>query len=110
VETNHAWGASNVRAGGRWASPRFHAPGAELAVLSAPPTAVPVTRCAYATSAHHAILRLRPREGSVITRHLKKNLAHSNQPDALQRCRWATTDLMIAYHDKEWGVPVHDDR
>jgi DNA-3-methyladenine glycosylase I len=26
------------------------------------------------------------------------------------RCSWATTPLGIAYHDKEWGVPVHDDR
>ena len=26
------------------------------------------------------------------------------------RCRWATTDLSISYHDREWGVPVHDDR
>jgi DNA-3-methyladenine glycosylase I len=27
------------------------------------------------------------------------------------RCAWAGTDpRMIAYHDKEWGVPVHDDR
>jgi DNA-3-methyladenine glycosylase I len=27
------------------------------------------------------------------------------------RCGWSGTDeLMIAYHDKEWGVPVHDDR
>jgi DNA-3-methyladenine glycosylase I len=27
------------------------------------------------------------------------------------RCRWAGTDpLYIAYHDHEWGVPVHDDR
>ena len=26
-------------------------------------------------------------------------------------CGWAGTDqLYIAYHDKEWGVPVHDDR
>src|SRR5882672_6563151 len=28
----------------------------------------------------------------------------------LKRCDWARTDLMIAYHDNEWGVPVHDDR
>lgn len=28
----------------------------------------------------------------------------------MTRCAWATTDLSIAYHDKEWGVPVHDDR
>ena len=27
-----------------------------------------------------------------------------------RRCFWATTPLSIAYHDKEWGVPVHDDR
>ena len=25
------------------------------------------------------------------------------------RCSWATTPLGIAYHDTEWGVPVHDD-
>jgi DNA-3-methyladenine glycosylase I len=27
-----------------------------------------------------------------------------------RRCRWATTELGIAYHDAEWGVPQHDDR
>jgi DNA-3-methyladenine glycosylase I len=28
-----------------------------------------------------------------------------------QRCRWAGDDpLMIRYHDREWGIPVHDDR
>ena len=26
------------------------------------------------------------------------------------RCRWASNDLAILYHDEEWGVPVHDDR
>lgn len=26
------------------------------------------------------------------------------------RCPWAKSDLMIAYHDAEWGRPVHDDR
>ena len=26
------------------------------------------------------------------------------------RCAWAKSDLMIAYHDTEWGVPQHDDR
>ena len=25
------------------------------------------------------------------------------------RCKWAQTPLSIAYHDAEWGVPVHDD-
>lgn len=27
-----------------------------------------------------------------------------------ERCPWAKTELDIAYHDREWGVPVHDDR
>jgi DNA-3-methyladenine glycosylase I len=26
------------------------------------------------------------------------------------RCPWPTTPLNIAYHDTEWGVPLHDDR
>lgn len=26
------------------------------------------------------------------------------------RCDWPRTELDIAYHDTEWGVPVHDDR
>jgi DNA-3-methyladenine glycosylase I len=26
------------------------------------------------------------------------------------RCAWAQTPLSIAYHDSEWGRPVHDDR
>lgn len=25
------------------------------------------------------------------------------------RCAWAVSDLVIPYHDIEWGVPVHDD-
>lgn len=28
----------------------------------------------------------------------------------MKRCEWATTELSIAYHDHEWGVPLHDDR
>src|SRR5215475_7793113 len=28
----------------------------------------------------------------------------------MNRCGWAREDFMIAYHDEEWGVPVHDDR
>src|SRR5687767_24304 len=27
-----------------------------------------------------------------------------------QRCSWPVSELDIAYHDTEWGVPVHDDR
>src|SRR5271155_4516648 len=28
----------------------------------------------------------------------------------MKRCSWATNELSIAYHDREWGVPIHDDR
>jgi len=28
----------------------------------------------------------------------------------LRRCHWARSDLSIGYHDREWGVPIHDDR
>jgi len=28
----------------------------------------------------------------------------------MPRCPWAVDKLAIAYHDKEWGIPVHDDR
>lgn len=32
-------------------------------------------------------------------------------PDDRPRCAWSVTDpLLVAYHDREWGVPVHDDR
>jgi DNA-3-methyladenine glycosylase I len=30
--------------------------------------------------------------------------------DNLIRCRWASNDRSIFYHDREWGVPQHDDR
>jgi len=29
--------------------------------------------------------------------------------DQVKRCEWAKSDLYIAYHDHEWGVPLHDD-
>ena len=32
-------------------------------------------------------------------------------PEERVRCEWSGSDpLMIAYHDEEWGKPVHDDR
>ncbi len=30
--------------------------------------------------------------------------------DGPPRCAWAKGELYIQYHDREWGVPVHDDR
>jgi DNA-3-methyladenine glycosylase I len=31
-------------------------------------------------------------------------------PDGRMRCPWAAGDLYTAYHDDEWGVPLHGDR
>jgi len=32
-------------------------------------------------------------------------------PKNLQRCAWVTSDqIYIDYHDKEWGIPIYDDR
>jgi DNA-3-methyladenine glycosylase I len=32
-------------------------------------------------------------------------------PKEKTRCKWAGSDpLYVAYHDREWGVPVHDER
>lgn len=34
-----------------------------------------------------------------------------SKPTMRERCAWPGTDpLYVAYHDEEWGVPVHDDR
>jgi DNA-3-methyladenine glycosylase I len=29
---------------------------------------------------------------------------------SLTRCQWASNELSMAYHDREWGTPNHDDR
>src|SRR5437879_3403550 len=29
---------------------------------------------------------------------------------SLTRCAWAKGDDYVAYHDQEWGIPVHEDR
>ncbi|MFN0277358.1 MAG: DNA-3-methyladenine glycosylase I [Pyrinomonadaceae bacterium] len=28
----------------------------------------------------------------------------------MKRCTWPKNELALAYHDTEWGVPMHDDR
>jgi DNA-3-methyladenine glycosylase I len=37
-------------------------------------------------------------------------LSRMPNEDQKIRCAWANGELMIRYHDQEWGVPVHDDR
>jgi len=28
----------------------------------------------------------------------------------IRRCEWVTSSILTKYHDKEWGVPLHNDR
>jgi DNA-3-methyladenine glycosylase I len=40
-------------------------------------------------------------------------MANRSKSDKLRepiRCTWARNDLAVAYHDHEWGVPLHRDR
>lgn len=37
-------------------------------------------------------------------------LSTVNKESGPVRCAWASGELSIRYHDKEWGVPLHDDR
>lgn len=37
-------------------------------------------------------------------------MTSSNVQIEVVRCSWAKNDLAIEYHDREWGVPQHDDR
>src|SRR5256712_10409732 len=40
------------------------------------------------------------------------NAARYDKMPEKKRCTWVSADnpLMVEYHDREWGVPVHDDR
>lgn len=40
---------------------------------------------------------------------IRSREARGRGRDGYTRCNWARTPLSIAYHDAEWGVPVHDD-
>ena len=41
----------------------------------------------------------------------RRPLSPGSPSKLLRRCHWAGEDpLYVAYHDAEWGVPVHDDR
>jgi DNA-3-methyladenine glycosylase I len=37
-------------------------------------------------------------------------MADLSRSSRIARCHWATGELNIPYHDREWGVPLHDDR
>src|SRR4030095_10721247 len=71
-----------------------------------PPDAPPRAGARHAHGGRHRHRGDRPaRAAAALTR------VSRPMPRALQRCFWAGDDpLMVAYHDEEWGVPIHDDR
>ncbi len=40
----------------------------------------------------------------------REGLSEAAGKVALVRCHWASNKTNVAYHDEEWGVPVHDER
>ena len=38
------------------------------------------------------------------------SVSPSSPRSAPRRCRWATREPLLSYHDREWGTPLHDDR
>jgi DNA-3-methyladenine glycosylase I len=41
---------------------------------------------------------------------LRPDQGSPKKDKAAVRCAWASNDLSTLYHDREWGVPQHDDR
>jgi DNA-3-methyladenine glycosylase I len=41
---------------------------------------------------------------------LSQKTRASEQTREVVRCPWARNEQAILYHDREWGIPVHDDR
>jgi DNA-3-methyladenine glycosylase I len=39
----------------------------------------------------------------------RRDAGRSRDEVGVQRCPWARTPASIAYHDGEWGLPLHDD-
>ncbi len=37
-------------------------------------------------------------------------MSQTQSTDGRTRCSWAKGENYVRYHDREWGVPVHDDR
>src|SRR5262245_16054949 len=60
--------------------------------------------------AHGAIRRISGRLGWDAARYPHTQRTSETALTTMNRCEWAKGDLYIAYHDNEWGVPVHDDR
>src|SRR5262249_14300987 len=57
-----------------------------------------------------SLRRLRPQRGHRMTQNPKNQGQTTFFQTEKQRCKWPSNPLAIAYHDKEWGVPVRNDR
>ncbi len=41
---------------------------------------------------------------------MKRQRKSKRQPREIARCAWPSSDLALRYHDREWGVPLKNDR
>jgi DNA-3-methyladenine glycosylase I len=46
----------------------------------------------------------------ICRRECETSIVKSAAKKEVRRCRWAQSPAMMGYHDREWGVPLHDDR
>src|SRR5262249_40960690 len=64
----------------------------------------PVSHC------HLVLMTALAQAFSMASNRLPTTMDMQSSSRALKRCAWAKDQLYVAYHDQEWGVPVHDDR
>jgi DNA-3-methyladenine glycosylase I len=50
-----------------------------------------------------------PQHFAALEHFRRHSMVRKRQDKPLIRCAWARSELMIRYHDEEWGVPVHHD-
>jgi DNA-3-methyladenine glycosylase I len=57
-----------------------------------------------------AMTKAKPKKSKPTKARPAKIRLPESKPTGPVRCRWASNEMNIPYHDEEWGVPLHDDR
>jgi DNA-3-methyladenine glycosylase I len=81
-------------------------------VLEAKPVVNGMTQFLFATQITLRSLNRSVEGTASICHRLRKIVFMRSATRTIERCSWVNVDdsLMLQYHDREWGVPVHDDR
>jgi DNA-3-methyladenine glycosylase I len=62
------------------------------------------------SSENPAMTKAKPKKTKPTQARTTKIRLGESKPAGPVRCRWASNEMNIPYHDEEWGVPLHDDR